>query len=114
MLCSGGRELFSVRFQPSRQRSAVQAMDAVWALRFAAAALVSPLPPMGPHLPPTSGAALVGEVGLPTRSSRCRKIVKMSVSVPQNIARNFFSVVCKGQCDNYYSLKKKKKKKDNT
>lgn len=47
MLCSGGRELFSVRFQPSGQRSATRAMDALWALPFAAAALASPLPPNG-------------------------------------------------------------------
>jgi len=51
-----------------------------------------------------------GDAPLPAQSSRCRKILKMDVSIPQTIARNIF-VVCKGQCDNYYSFKKKRKKK---
>lgn len=54
-----------------------------------------------------------GDPALPAHSSSCRKIVKMDVSTPQTIARNFF-VVCKGQCDNYYSFKQKTKKRNDT
>lgn len=61
--------------------------------------------------PPTAGAALVGDVGLPTRSSRCSKFVKMGVSVPQNIARKFFLLFVKDNVIIIIPWKRKKKRR---
>lgn len=113
-LAPGGVKI-KLGFEPQEGREAELAALPLPCVLPVSRGALAPLPSR-PLLHPARRVPLQGrcqhpkDTPLPTQSSRCRKILKMDVSIPQTIARNFF-VVCKGQCDNYYSFKEKNKKK---